>query len=200
MPGSAQMIDQSKLKLTPIPTSPHGSMWKNPYWDQETSRLFAADLFGNLVLCYSFADEQVHLVELDDTVSVGIFMPVAGTSDQYLVNAENRAYVIEWDGRSQSVRKGATVFQLGPDSKIDSIFVGPNGNMYVGDFGPQNCLETARFGVYGYNAIEHLLQYADDFYTSGGGVVVPDHGVYYLGRMRKAIARIRMGSVDGRFV
>lgn len=87
--------------------------------------------------------------------------------------------MIRWDGHSDTAENGADVFEMESGSNVDSVFVGPNGNIYVGNFGPDNCLGSPKFGVYGYNRIENLIQYGDNFLATAGAVIIPEQQIYY---------------------
>lgn len=155
-------------------------MWKNTYWDNETQRVFASDMFGNLLMCYSYADKQMHMIQLEGSADLGsIFLPIEGSSDQYLVSTANVGNLMQWDGQSDTAQKTGTVFEMDSASRVDGILVGPHGNMYVSDFGAENCLDPPRFGVYGYRAPDQLFEYADGFVTTAGSVLIQEHRVYY---------------------
>lgn len=155
-------------------------MLKNTYWDKETSRIFACDLFGKVLFTYSFVDKQTHTITIDDVDNPAIFAPIAHTSDRYLISSKNKVLIVQWDGHSKGVRVVATAFEVPSGTNIDSAYFEPFGAVYAGHYAsPQVCLLPATLGLYGYFGGDILVEYANDFVSTGGAVLVPEQRVYY---------------------
>lgn len=178
--SSLATIKNGQLRITAVRTTPNTTLLKNTYWDKETSRIFACDLFGKDLFTYSLIDKQTHTLTIDEIDNPAIFAPIAHTSDRYLVSSKNKVLVIQWDGHSKSVREVGTVFELASGTNIDSAYFEPFGGVYVGNYAsPEVCLVPPQNGLYGYFGGDNLREYANDFISTGGAVLVPAERVYY---------------------
>lgn len=159
----------------------------NAYWDSETNRLFVVDLFDTDLLCYSYDDDKVYTITIDDVENPAIFMPINNSVDQYLVSSNDEAFLITWDGKSKNVKKGETIFTVPSGTQVDSASVGPNNELYVGNFGPQLCLEKQRFDFYGLSKDHELEEFGNGFITSVGGAFI-DLIYYHMDTCNKSIS------------
>lgn len=167
------------MKITSYPIPEQTSILTNAFWDKITNRLFAVDLFGQIAISFRHSDKKFHALKIDGVNNPAIFLPLNDTIDQYLFSSDNEAFIGTWDGESDSVQKGDTVFTVPPDSNIDSVTVGPNGKLYIGNFGSEYCLESARFSLFGLTDTNDLAQYGDGLVTSVGGVILRYEQTYY---------------------
>lgn len=168
-----------RLKITTIATPHTTAVPTNTYWDAETQRLYYVDLFDRQIISYDFGTQHLYTLSIDGIEKPAIFLPLANSTNKYLASSNDEAFIVEWDGQSQDVRIGSDVFSVPAGSNVDSVSVGPNGKVYVGDFGPRYCLESARFGFYGLGDNNELKAYGDGFVTSVGGVVIESDRIYY---------------------
>lgn len=167
------------MNITTIPT-PYGTFVPtNTYWDAETRRLYTVDLFAKNVFCYSYDEKKLYTLTIDGVNNPAIFLPLNNTNNKFLASSDDHAFIVEWDGNSTDVQMGETVFTVPQGSNVDSASVGPNGKVYVGNFGPQYCLESARFSYYGLSESHDLEEYGNGFITSVGGVLIEKENIYY---------------------
>lgn len=177
--GFPRRINRDTLTITAIPTTANASILTNTYWDKETNRIFTVDLFGKHLLTYSYGDRRVRALLVDSVESPAVFLPLQNTTDWYLVSSNGTTFVMQWDGHSNVTHKLDTVFDVAANSHVDSAYAGPNGRLYVGNFGPQYCLEPQRrFGLYSYSK-DGLTAYNESFLTTVGGVVIQENNPYY---------------------
>lgn len=135
------------------------------------------DLFGAALVSYSYIDNSFRTITVEGIDNPAIFLPVSGTTDQYVVSTNETAFLIQWDGESDTASKGDILFEM--PGHIDSAFVGPNGNFYVGDFDTSYCLHAPTYGLYSYSAQDGLSSYANDFGSTVGGVIIEEDQIYY---------------------
>lgn len=145
-------------------------------------------------MTYSYTDKTVHTLLIEDVANPAIFLPVRGTTDQYLVSSNGSTFLMQWDGESDTVQKGNTLFDL--PGHVDSAYVGPNGRLYVGNFATSYCLDTPTFGLFRYSAESGLAQYSNDLGSTVGGVII-DSTYYHLDACEKKLSAYNLDPDTG---
>lgn len=155
------------------------------------------DLWGNRLVTYSTVDKKVHSLVVDGIENPSLFFPINGTVDKYLVSSNGTGYIMQWDGESETAQILGTAFDMSP-GHVDSGYIGPQGKLYVGDFGVDYCLDRSDYGLYGYSSSGSLTKYADGFTTTVGGVVVEATNTFYhLGGCEKELIAFDWDPISG---
>lgn len=186
-----------RLEITSVPTSPCALVLENPHWDAETNSLYFADVFGKLLVRYSYEENKIYPTSVNGLDLAGFFIPVEGRRNQYLVGANESAVIVEWDGRSSTATAVCTLFST--PAGINSAAVGPTGDIYVGSYGPKFCAENPDFSLYDYTSNGCLITVSDDLVTTVGIAIDIARGVLYqLDGCTQAITAFRWNPFTGR--
>lgn len=194
-PQKCQLCD---IKITSVVTTPNASILTNIYWDEKTCSIFLSDLVGVALVHYSYTKNKVTILSIDGVEKPAVFLPIAGSDDEYLISSNNRAFLIEWNGHSKHAVQGRELFSVPPKSLIDHVYVGPNSKLYIGNFGPNACADPPLWSLYGYKKHRGLSEYSDDFVTTVGGVVIKETKTYYhLDTCTQTLSAFRWNPVAG---
>lgn len=92
----------------------------------------------------------------------------------------SEAFIIQWDGHSKIVRKVATAFEMPPGTILDCAYFEPFGGVYVGNYvSPQFCMGPSTLNLCGYFGNSNILEYANDFGSTSGAVIIPEQRTNY---------------------
>lgn len=154
------------LEITSVSTSPCALVLENPHWDAKTNSLYFADVFGKLLVRYSYEEKKIYPTSVNGLQLPGFFFPVEGYLNKFLVGANDSAVIIEWDGRSPTATSLCTLFSI--PAGINSALVGPSGDIYVGSYGPKFCSEKPEFSLYDYTTNGCLITVSDGLVATVG--------------------------------
>lgn len=123
-------------------------------------------------------------------------MPIAGSSNRYLVGSAATAVVIIWDGASGTATVERTVFTVPAGETFNSAYVGPNGELYVGTFGALLCTSEPVFSLYKYTPSGGLVQLLNGFVSIVGSVLV-GQTLYHLDGCTKYLYALDLNPYNG---
>lgn len=146
---------------------------------------------------YSHVTRKVNTLVINGVDNPAIFMPIEGSDNQYLISSNNTAFLIGWDGHSKRVVKGREVFRVPSTSLVDQANVGPDGKLYVGNFGPNYCADPRKWSLYGHTN-QGLVEYNNEFVSTVGGVVIKETQTYYhLDACNKTLSSFKWDPITG---
>lgn len=187
------------MAITSIATSRDGLFNQNPHWDDESNSLYFVDLFGKLLYRYSYARNRIDTLTVDGIENPGFFMPIRSSKFQYVVGANDSAYIINWNGISEHGTIDQEVFNIQPDAFLNSAWVSSRGELYVGSFGPDHCSGTPTFEQYGYKKNNDLIVFANHYVSTVGAVLIEaERSFYHLDTCSKTITVFDWNPETGR--
>lgn len=191
------IFQRCRLEITSVSTSPCALVLENPHWDSETNSLYFADVFGKLLVRYSYEENKIYPTSVNGLDLAGFFIPTEKQTDLFLVGANDSAVIVEWDGRSTTASAVCTLFSI--PAGINSALVGPTGDIYVGSYGPKFCSEKADFSLYDYTSNGRLITVSDDFVATVGLAIDAKLGILYqLDGCTRAITAFPWNPFNGR--
>lgn len=180
---------ESHVTIESIKTSSRALFNQNSFWDDETNSLYFVDLFGKLLFCYNYSNNEVRSLTVEGIVNPGYFMPIRGSHNLYAVGSNETAYLIHWDGVSKTGTIDQEVFQVKRDTFLNSPWVSSRGEFYVSNFGPSFCAGEPELAQYGFTYNNHLLVFSDHYVSTTGAVLVERERIFYhLDGCRKTIS------------
>lgn len=90
-PPFSQLCD---VTISSIGTPSEVLFGQNPHWDVETNSLYFVDLFGKLLIRYSYTNQKLDWLKVDGIETPGYFMPIQCSFDRYAVGANDTAYIM----------------------------------------------------------------------------------------------------------
>lgn len=151
----------------------------SPFYDDETQSLYFVDFSGTLLFRYKWGQNTVQTLTIDGLTEPSYFIPLNGSSDQYVVSAGGSAYVVNWDGSSDRGSVERKLFTISPDLIMDSGYTTEYGELFTGTITSDHCKGTPTHGFYRYTREYGLEQIADHF-TGTTGVAIIDNTLLHM--------------------
>lgn len=159
------------MNITSVPTTAGALAPDNPFWDDESQSLYLGDALSGLIYRFDYKENKVCTATADGLSIPTFLVPVRNSSTHFVASAGSSLVVVEWDGRSNRATVVDTVFSLPPDQLLNSCFVTPNGDMYIGTYGPTLC-SAPKMPYYHYSADGGLVEITSDFRSTVGSFLL----------------------------
>ncbi|KAG5672043.1 hypothetical protein PVAND_002205 [Polypedilum vanderplanki] len=127
----------SSYKIEIVESSPRSTLGEGPHWDVERQSLYYIDIYGEnqSISRYSYNEEKTYNAKIPGLPVISFIIPVEGTKDQFLVGAEKKLIVIQWDGVSNEAKVVKTVGEVERDmeeNRFNDAKCDPFGRFYGG--------------------------------------------------------------------
>lgn len=128
----------AEIKVEMVP-SPRSAIGEGPHWDVKSQSLYYIDMFGTefTILRYCSIENKVYGALIEGEPHVAFIIPVAGTTDEFLVAIGRRLGIIRWDGKSPKAKVLRIVLEVeNCEEFIENVFndgkADPRGRVYGG--------------------------------------------------------------------
>lgn len=128
---------------------------EGPHWDVETQSLYYVNILEDAAIFrYDYKSAEIFKATIkDDKSPIGFLIPVDGKTDEFVIGAERRVFLIKWDGKSpeaSTVKVLAEVDQELVGNRINDGKVDPKGVLFFGTMGDESKfdLATTRVGSF----------------------------------------------------
>ncbi|KAJ6648676.1 Regucalcin [Pseudolycoriella hygida] len=156
--------------------SPRSYCATRGHWDENTQSLYYVDIEGPdaTLLRYDFAEQKTYSATMDDEPILTFILPVVNTTDEFLVGTQNRAILIQWDGKSTKGQLLRSVFEIPTDfsfkpNRFNGAKADPIGNFVGGTQYANDCLNHSTTAyLYHYNPIKGLTTIRSNLFISNG--------------------------------
>lgn len=162
-----------EVKLVP---SPRSYCATRGHWDENTQSLYYVDIEGpdSTLLRYDYAEDKTYAATVANEPILTFVLPVANTSDQFLVGTKNQAVVIQWDGKSSKGEFVQTVFEISTDlayapNRFNGAKADPVGNFVGGTQFANDCSNHSTTAyLYHYDPKKGLTIIRSNLFISNG--------------------------------
>jgi len=166
---SAFAIYQVKL----VKNSPNSVLGQGPFWDRISKSLYYVDIERPSVVRYDYRTNKVYEAKLDGVQLIGFIVSVANSKNQFVAGLDNRAVVIEWDGKSSNVTKIRTLFEVatGTEQVFNEAKADQRNRLFAGTIRDLDCdykPEVANASLYRYSKEDGVTDLFDNVYISNG--------------------------------
>lgn len=164
------------VKIEEITTeAQRAELGEGPHWDVARQSLYYVDIFGPSILRYDAKSGEIYKATIkDDDSPIGFIIPVAETTDEFVIGANRRVLLIKWDGRSGQATVSKVLTEVDKeyqgnrnnDGKVD-----PNGVLFFGSMGDElkfNLAETRVGSFYRYSKETGLMNLKSSVGISNG--------------------------------
>lgn len=125
---------------------------EGPHWDIETQSLYYVNILEDAAIFrYDYKTGEIFKATIkSDNSPIGFFVPVEGSTDEFVIGANRRVLLIKWDGKSSQAEILKVLVE------IDSTYVGnrindgkvdPNGVLFFGTMGDETKFNLANTRV-----------------------------------------------------
>jgi gluconolactonase len=127
----------SSYRIEVVESSPQSTLGEGPHWDVERQSLYYIDIYGTnqSISRFDFGEEATYNAKIPGVPVVSFIIPVAGTKDQFLIGAEKKLIVIQWDGVSDEAKVVKTVGEVEadmPENRFNDAKCDPLGRFHGG--------------------------------------------------------------------
>lgn len=135
-------MSQGDVKIEEITTEAQRcELGEGPHWDIDRQSLYYVDIVAPAIFRHDFKNGEIYRATIkDDSSPIGFFVPVEGTSDEFVVGANRRVLLIRWDGKSGQatvLKSLAEVDQTHVGNRINDGKVDPKGVLFFGSMGDE---------------------------------------------------------------
>lgn len=125
------------VKVEQITAVPVSRILEGPHWDLKYQCLYFNDIQRGLIFRYDPATDKCYQasIEGEPDIEIGFIVPVQYKQNQFIIGADNKLYVIEWDGVSKTAKKLSTYVEVEQDVEVTRFNdgkVGPLGQLFAG--------------------------------------------------------------------
>lgn len=146
---------------------------EKPFWDDDTNSVYYADFFGGAFYRYSYDEDKVYRMTVDDKRFTTFIQPIAGRKNHFLIGLGGTATIIKWDGHSPKATKVKDVFSITPNTNLNALMVDPKNNIVAGGFSNLFCANPVNLLMFHYDSQEKGLYTYDGFrYKTTIGLVL----------------------------
>lgn len=165
-------------------SSQRSILGEGPHWDSETQSLYYVDIYKKefSIHRYNPQENKTYSASIEDEPYVSYIIPVAGTTDFFVVGIRRRVGIIQWDGKSSEAKLVRIIFEVDQsDTLQNSTFndgkADPAGRIYCGtvrQIGKLNSFddifENVNYtcGLYRYDTKNGVVQVRDKVRISNG--------------------------------
>lgn len=124
-----------------------------PHWDAARKSLYYVDIVGPAIFRFDYKNGEIYKATIkDDDSPIGFFIPVNGTTDEFVIGARRRVLLIKWDGKSGQATIAKVLAEIDQghegnrcnDGKVD-----PSGVLFFGSMGDESLdLAKNRHGAF----------------------------------------------------
>lgn len=119
-----------------------------PHWDAARKSLYYVDIVGPAIFRYDYKNGEIYKATIkDDNSPIGFFIPVNGTTDEFVIGANRRLLLIKWDGKSGQASISKVLAEIDPDhegNRCNDGKVDPSGVLFFGSMGDQSKFDLAK--------------------------------------------------------
>lgn len=119
-----------------------------PHWDAARKSLYYVDIVGPAIFRFDYKNGEIYKATIkDDDSPIGFFIPVNGTTDEFVIGASRRVLLIKWNGKSGQATIAKVLAEIDQghegnrcnDGKVD-----PSGVLFFGSMGDQSKFDLAK--------------------------------------------------------
>lgn len=118
-----------------------------PHWDIARQSLYYVDIVGPAIFRLDYKTGEIYKATIrDDSSPIGFFIPVNGTTDEFVVGANRRVLLIKWDGKSGQATVLKSLVEVDKnytDNRCNDGKVDPAGVLFFGSMGDQSKYDLA---------------------------------------------------------
>jgi gluconolactonase len=124
---------------------------EGPHWDQKRQSLYFVDIVAPAIFRYDYKSGEIYKATIkDDDSPIGFFIPVDGTSDEFVIGANRRVLLIKWDGKSRQASVLKVLVEVDkeyPGNRINDGKVDRSGVLFFGSMGDESKFDLAETRV-----------------------------------------------------
>lgn len=127
----------SSYKIEVVDSSPVSVIGEGPHWDIDRQSLYYIDIYGTnqSISRYDYNAEKTYNAKLPGYPVISFIIPVDGTKDEFLVGAEKKLIVIQWNGMSNEAKVVKTLAEVEldmPENRFNDAKCDPHGIFHGG--------------------------------------------------------------------
>lgn len=167
-----------------VQNSPNSVLGQSPFWDKQSNSMYYVDIEKPSVLRYDYYSRRTYEAKIENEEIIGFIVRVNNTDSEFIVGLGNKAVIIEWDGKSPSVRRIKTLFEVAPvtDQVLNDGKADRNGRLYAGTLRDLTCDDqpgVANASFYKYTKSEGVVTLFNSVYISNGFTIDYVNNVFY---------------------
>lgn len=158
--------------------SPRSLCGEGPHWDEASQSLYYIDINGPeaTILRYDYRENKTYAATVPGEPLMTFVLPVANTTDEYLIGGKNAGKVIRWDGKSANGVVLRTAFEVETDpffqtNRFNDAKTDPFGRFYGGTQRLSGCggpHSLANASFYRFDKVGGVKQLFENIYISNG--------------------------------
>ncbi|XP_015586116.1 regucalcin [Cephus cinctus] len=187
---------------------------EGPHWDAEGQVLYYVDILDSTVLKYDSRSNKITraVVDKKDKTTVTFILPIANTTDKFLIGYGSKVAVLTWDGVSSEPQNIEILDEEEDASHTGNRFndakVDPEGRVWLGTMGPLQGPDKVvknSGALYSLTDNGKLVKHVTDIGISNGLTWSPDKKIfYYIDSIAGSIDSFdydaKVGKIDNRKV
>lgn len=160
------------------------TLGEGPHWDSETQSLYYVDIYKKefSIHRHDAKENKIYSASIEGEPYVSYIIPVAGTTNFFVVGIGRRVGIIQWDGKSSEAKLVRIVFEVDQSDTLQNSAINdgkadPAGRIYCGTVRQDGKLnsfddifenENYTCGLYRYDNKNGVVQVRDRVRLSNG--------------------------------
>ncbi|CRK91220.1 CLUMA_CG004903, isoform A [Clunio marinus] len=145
-------MSQADMKIEELTNeAQRGELLEGPHWDVERQSLYYVDIVAPAIFRYDYKNGEIYRATIkDNNAAIGFFIPVEGTTDEFVIGANREVLLIKWDGKSSQASISKVLVEVDKafsgnrcnDGKVD-----PSGVLFFGTMGDESKYDLSKTRV-----------------------------------------------------